>query len=444
MQLAITYLAAILGVICILALLRQLRSTWALEPDLRNQIWVATIIAVGGVAANTGFVGSSQAFQIAWALVVLMLVIARNLRYSQVNTSANLAAVAVMVALWGWLFISNVIHNIDSSTVVLLSRLVPGAVLIVVALTWRTSPLSRQAFAAAGIFVLSLMCIVAPLAVSPWRPCDQFKCGIFDGMMRGPFSSENYLAYQAMFAGLLAVVTLRGFARVSAVVLTLLVLLATESRTSQLAFVFGVAIYLVVRALRPKVATPHLSPGLAAARTLFPIAFPALAVWLIITADPTTFSNRGNVWIKGFRALQEDPVFGLGLERWNIYQAAGLVPDHYPHNEYLIILFSGGFVGLSIFVGWIAVLLRFRNGNLTQWAATLALVSSTLIIGLTEVTWNPLALDGLFWTALAICAVPVMVHRPQSDVDGPARDVSLNPAQQNRKLPTRASSLRSG
>ncbi len=92
-------------------------------------------------------------------------------------------------------------------------------------------------------------------------------------------------------------------------------------------------------------------PNVVAASSI--LAIFGIALTLLFTATPSTLSNRGNIWTSALAALEGQYAFGLGLDRWEPLTQLGYLPEHFPHNGYLLILFSGGVVALLLFFAFL-------------------------------------------------------------------------------------------
>ena len=44
---------------------------------------------------------------------------------------------------------------------------------------------------------------------------------------------------------------------------------------------------------------------------------------LLYTAGPTSFSNRGQIWMAGLQEIKGSEIVGLGVDRWTALQEAG-------------------------------------------------------------------------------------------------------------------------
>jgi O-antigen ligase len=127
---------------------------------------------------------------------------------------------------------------------------------------------------------------------------------------------------------------------------------------------------------------------------------------LIVRSTTSTFSNRGQTWAQALGAVEDHPWRGLGFHSWFELQRVGTLPDHFAHSQYLILLFSGGYVALLLFAAVLAAALR----------QTIAMSRDPLLraslpvfvfagLGLTESVWNPFTFDGSSWPVLVMLLV---------------------------------------
>ncbi|PZF57757.1 hypothetical protein DEJ23_06345 [Curtobacterium sp. MCSS17_008] len=422
MQEAVSWLLALAGIILLASCWKLVRTNNRIGQ--RSGVHLAAVLLVSGGIASDTVALSGRAWLVAALIVVFAVVVCiRNLYpsgVSLVDLKPNVAAIAIMFGLWAWLFGVNVVQNYTASDGALLSRLGPGVLWLAVLLTWRRTPLTLNSLTIVALASLSAVCVALPFVDGAWRPCDQFKCGVFGGMLRGPFSSENYLAYQASFIGVAVLVTQRGWLRASGLGLVVLILFATESRTSQIAFLTACAVYFATYLARRT--APGASPvtGVQSLiRFIIPVIFGVAAVHLITTAQRNTLSNRGDIWLRAIRELSGHFTTGLGLERWEALVADATLPNHYPHSEYVLLLFFGGFVAIAGFIILVIAVLRHVPQTSAAVMAAPSLLAVFLCTGLAEVVWNPLAFDGLLWTCLALCApIHNLPHHPDLDATG--------------------------
>lgn len=307
---------------------------------------------------------------------------------------------AIMAAL---LFAVNAMMNIEVDLVQILGRSLGIISLALIGLAFAFSSLKLQDVAAAMVLAISSMFMLAPVSGGPsWRPCDKFKCGPFDALYTGPFHSENTVALICGIGILSSFVAYSGRKSIVTILMFALTLYATESRTSQLALAVSLAVWPLASAaaswsrkkgliLRDQTVRSRLSTVAAGLGTavLFIVGF-----WLVAGAEPSDFSNRGRVWILGLSALGENWFLGLGIDRWYTYQSVGAVPSHFPHSEYLFLLFTGGIGAVTgLFIVYTQ---SIRNSFSLQSgpAFAIAYVVFLGVTGMTELFWNPIAPDG--------------------------------------------------
>jgi hypothetical protein len=256
---------------------------------------------------------------------------------------------------------------------------------------------------------LSLVGLSLPLLTETWVECSPFKCNLLGGLLRGPFSSENELGMLSAWVAILALVGLRGSTRWLSYTLAMAMLVASGSRTS-LYFTVAVSVAFFVRHViwRHLIVANgtkfELRRGVASSVVLI---FAGVALALLYTAGPHTLSNRGDIWSRALDALRGHLVLGLGLDRWEPLTLEDVLPAHFPHSEYLLLLFSGGYVALALFLAFVWSTLVRPHAHPEDVLARLLLVVMFLSLSLTEVTWNPLTVDSLSWSVLVLLAVGV-------------------------------------
>ncbi|WP_431229541.1 O-antigen ligase family protein [Paenarthrobacter nicotinovorans] len=281
-----------------------------------------------------------------------------------------------------------------------------------------------------GLVVISS--VLGILAISPllgedWRPCDIFKCGPFDAIYTGPFRSENALAIFACVTVLFVFLVHSKLHSLLSLAPICLALYATESRTSQMALFAALGAWvlsLVWKKLTPSgfVQGVTLQRSLRAQTVMFSVAVLAIlatAFVLILTAVPTSFSNRGNIWIRGMGALGEDWFVGLGLDRWTYLQTIGVVPPLFPHSQYLLLLFGGGVLSVGLMMLMFCSAMSRARRLPALFSFTVAYVLFLAVLGLTEAYWNPIAFDGHTLLVLPFILIATGRRRAQGPDAGP-------------------------
>jgi O-antigen ligase len=197
-------------------------------------------------------------------------------------------------------------------------------------------------------------------------------------------------------------VYLRSRERLFSIAMCLAILGVTGARTGLFISVFVAALYAV---LRKRGGSPisHVPPKVFACSVAFGIS--ATATYLIFNASSTTFSNRGNIWSAARPIIEQAPLTGVGLSAWTRLQDVGVLPQHFSHSEYLMVIFSGGYIGLGLFTLLVAAMLhvgrRSISSGVGDYRHTLPVIAFALY-GTTEVVWNPLAIDGFTWIFVLI------------------------------------------
>lgn len=310
-----------------------------------------------------------------------------------------------LVVLVGWALTVDLVIGLVPWSQLLPRHVVVVAVVVATVLLRQAGGLPPAAVASVALTLLGGSVLAGPLVATSWRECDKFKCGYVGALYTGPFPSENYLAMLAAFTLATVALGLSGRLRVFAATLCAVTIVATGSRAGMAvgaavllgALVFGWRRHRTSatgRAARAPVRRSMLLPLVV----IGVIAY--FGISLAMNASGADFSNRGRVWLYVLNVLAGHELFGVGGSSYEVFQDSGDVSRHFPHSQYLFLLFSGGYVLVALYVVWLASILRahVRRWGLIAAAAPLAVA----VNGLTEITWNPVAIDGLVWVALAL------------------------------------------
>lgn len=273
--------------------------------------------------------------------------------------------------------------------------------------------ISMVSVAWTGSLLLALLSLPAVAVESFWSQChtgDLDKCSAAGALFTSFARSENYLAILCGFTAVCALIGMRGFARLVVVGHSVLVLIATGSRTGMLAL--GIAVIVVVAGSvierRHSVKALSLPVCLVAS-----FAACSTAAIVVAAATPDTFSRRGAIWIAVRHHLEGFEATGVGVSTWAALQSVGQSPHHFFHSGYALILFSGGLVGLG-FLGLVAGALLRRSSPPGTAITDSAPVVLLLVYSFTEVVWNPLAVDGLTWILVLLLCASSPALRPSS------------------------------
>lgn len=391
-----------LGAVTAAVAARDLASARADPPVTRALVLAMVVLSVGG---ETAFFPRTPALQLVIALLMLLLVAVVALgppRWRRERDRRRLAGLVVLVACWAVMFLSDVWHNYGLGEVGLLGRLAPGLLWLGLLALWVMGGLARETLAAILALVLAGVTLSVVFVPAPFAPCNEFKCGLLGGLLRGPFASENYFAILAVLAFALAVGGALGSAKVPTICLAVGILVATAGRTSQVAAVLAVVSMLLAKRLAR---SGRASAGLAAAASVVvPALFGAVGVWLAYNVAATSLSNRGAVWARAREVLAGNEVFGRGLSRWEGYGSFEPVSHHFPHSVYLLALFSGGYVALVLLLTAIGKAIAASGSQPREFQAVLGYATAVLALGLAEITVNLMSIDGLWWLLLPLFA----------------------------------------
>ncbi|MCG5448745.1 MULTISPECIES: O-antigen ligase family protein [Micromonospora] len=271
-----------------------------------------------------------------------------------------------------------------------------GLVLLAVWLMAARVTLSIGAMAYTGLAVLSVMTIPTALYDQAWRACTTGKldkCSLAGALFKSFYNSENYVAMIASFTLVAAVYSLSRTRLLAAAGYCLLIIVATGSRTSYLA-IAAVGVWVVgAWLLERRRAYPQINFALCVAVV---VGCVGMATYLTWSASKTTLSNRGNIWVHARDYIANSEVTGVGVSKWYYLRDIGEAPYHFFHSGYVLVIFSGGLVALTLWGLWLTALLHGRVTDGRAFSAK-APVALFVIYSFTEVVWNPLSVDGLTW-----------------------------------------------
>ena len=146
----------------------------------------------------------------------------------------------------------------------------------------------------------------------------------------------------------------------------------------------------------------------------------AIGIFLIHAATPSLFSNRGGIWRRGMKALGPDWGTGVGMDRWSYLQSIGVLPPLFPHSEYLLLLFGGGVAAIGVALILLNVAYAKQVGTGLSVGFATAFIMFISIIGLTEIYWNPGAIDGHLIVLAPVILMMFAAHADKSGIGGTA------------------------
>lgn len=314
----------------------------------------------------------------------------------------HLAAVPLLSL---WMFAVNAVGYPSLTTLATFERLAPVLVWTMVVALICTRSLTFEDLTLIACAAFGLACVLASFVALPFTPCTQFKCGPFGALFAGPFTSENYFARLACVVLLCAFFNTNTRAKWLIVLTASFVLYATGSRTSQIALaaaLLAAAVWVLLglheRSMRQVV-------GL-----VLPAGVLGVGLYLVYTAGPADFSNRGFIWTLGRTALSADWLSGKGIDTWT----PQVLERNYMHSQALLLLYSAGVVALVLYAVVIGGVIRSISSESGPFKFAMAVL--ILILGLTEIVWNPAAVDGTVLLILPLLGMQVRA----SDLPGTA------------------------
>lgn len=270
-----------------------------------------------------------------------------------------------------------------------------GLLLLAVWLMSAGTTVSLGAMAYTGLAVLSLLTIPTAFYGQAWRACTAGKlekCSLAGALFKSFYNSENYAAMIASFTLVAAVCAMRRAELLAVASFCLVVIVATGSRTSYLA-IAAVGIWVLGALLLERRPYPQINFGLCVALVVGAVGTATYLTW---SASRTTLSNRGNIWTHVRDYIVGAEGTGVGVSKWYYLRDIGEAPPHFFHSGYVLAIFSGGLIALTLWGLWLATLLRRTVVDGRAFSAKAPMVLFVLY-SFTEVVWNPLSVDGLTW-----------------------------------------------
>lgn len=357
-------LAGLLLVVSAPGLLRQFSGGWTIHSTFFLVLFLAPIAAIIIAAITQAKFQSHDEFgapvlisvenrSIADFARLTAMVIGLGILLSALlrRRKLLLPSVALCVGATLLTYLSNLLHFDDPADLILLGMIAVYAGVAV--------PIDRRAAAhgvTAGLVVLMASCVFVGL-VSPSiasLPCNLGKCGFTGELFIGSMDSENQLAITLAMALPFALLGLHGLARSSVAAACAVLIVLSGSRSSQIALVGLLVLWLVARGERP------------AARVLLGVVTAAMALVALLlplaVRNPDAFTGRGGLWQLALKMVGSSPWIGLGQDAWGAQAAVGNVGSnagYSPHNLWLDALVAGGWISTGLVV--VAILLRFRG-----------------------------------------------------------------------------------
>ena len=408
----------LLGLVVIAQSVMALRRDRAISP-LQTML-LALLVAVSQLGPS--YVGAlllgGAAATVTQVLVlglVLAMCIVRTSEEVQENSSRNrgISPASLILAVVVVMFVVNLVSVSDRGFGELLVRILAVAAAAGLVYLTRSQSIAMPVLSAATALAFGLSALSSWISPEPTRACSQFKCGPFGFQVRGPFDNENAFGFLAVVAILLIFNSADRRLRYSVWILGAFVLYATESRTSQISVACGLVVIIVWRFF------PRDLVRLArAVLVLLPTAIAALGMHLVYSASPSEFSNRGIIWSFGRMALGDQWLLGRGLDSWSI----DALDRSYMHSQYFLFVYSAGVFSLLLFVGALTFALAEVSSR-REDGANVAVIVAVLVMGVTELVWNPLGIERGMLVGIALLAIFYELRRRREGLENPHSEV---------------------
>lgn len=403
--------------VCLVALVK--RRTGDDVPD-RFLGWGFAVLTGTGMVAQALQSGLGQVVSLA-GLVPFVVAALRRALLTPASRRSPAAWLFLGVVLW-----SVVVDLLSTATGVQRAPadVASAALMLAVVLASSRVTVPARWIATSGVLCLTAALVVSAVRDQEWTACHVDKCTALGALLQGPFESENVPAMYGTFTLACVLLGWAGKARLLGSAYCLLLVYYTGSRTSLAVAALAAALAVsdaqtrtaaLAAALRQRLGSgpaPTRTSARGRWRRLALVALPTIctleSIKLITTTSRTDLSGRGDVWMRADAALSGHWPLGLGLSRWHELQAVGLLSFHFAHSEYLELVFAGGLVGLGLFTAAQTVLVRTLLARSTGLLAA-GPAAVLAVLGLTEVVWNPLTVDGFSWmlvAALLLASVP--------------------------------------
>lgn len=419
-------LVVLIAAASMLPLVSQVRSLWRSIQIARDGagIFLSFILVLGGLLYEARVIPTGQSVQVAVFVLLgatVMLACAKNWKSANERVFVVRGSSLLPALISGLLFLINALMNTELPLAQSLGRLLAVSILMLTVLGITLSSFKVADLCRVIVISVLVICVIAPFRPSIWRACDIFKCGPFGAIYTGPFGSENALAIFACVGILCVFGSWSGRSSVFALFPLSITLYATESRTSQLALAcaFGAwaisSLWIKVRGDARIEGKVQYLRGQVLVFSLMVVGIFLMSIYLLLHAEPSSFSNRGNIWIRGLTALGDEWWSGLGLDRWTYLQSAGILPMLFPHSQYLLLLFGGGILAVLLLGFLLIAGIRAAAWSLSTMGFGAAYAVFLSVLGLTEAYWNPIAFDGHTFLVLPLILLIVRA-RPDKEL----------------------------
>ncbi|MFG2497182.1 O-antigen ligase family protein [Streptomyces sp. NPDC048441] len=279
----------------------------------------------------------------------------------------------------------------------------------------RPAFLGAAAVAVLLTLVSGIEALVAPDHV--FRVCRTDKCSPFGALYTGVLTNENIFSLLLVVCIPFIWMAVRGRVRLLLACYVAFVVIATGSRSGEVA---AIATLLLLVLMRPKLPEgterPRHTPAAIVAGgvlSLCAVAFAGLLLPFTVAAGGG-LGGRAYIWSVAGEQLSRSPFIGFGANAWTAASPQYGVPKALTptlHNEWIDVLFAGGLIGLSLLALLLAyILLRGGRANV---AVACCVLLPVLLNAALERPWSFGISDSLSFALVAATLVPgAVVLRP--------------------------------
>lgn len=241
-------------------------------------------------------------------------------------------------------------------------------------------------------------------------------CGLLGVLYAGVFTNENIFSLLLITGIPFVWLGLRGRVRILLACYVAFVAVATGSRLADITAVAVLAFMMLLRPRLPDEAadgSARRSPG----RVLFgvPVLGAAAAIGLALPLrhpNADSLGDRATIWDMARDELHRSPYLGFGGKAWPAKYHAGEIPAAVSpslHNQWIDVLYAGGFVGLALFL--LLLLCLLLRGGFAGFPVAASVLLAVLLASILERPWSFSISNSLTFALVAAVLVPTAVRR---------------------------------
>ncbi|MCL6738326.1 O-antigen ligase family protein [Streptomyces neyagawaensis] len=241
-------------------------------------------------------------------------------------------------------------------------------------------------------------------------------CGPLGVLYAGVFTNENIFSL-LLIAGIPFVwLGLRGGVRILLACYVAFVAVATGSRLADITAVAVVAFMMILRPRLPEEAADGAA-RVSLGRVLFgvPVLGAAAAIGLATPLrhpNADSLGDRATIWDMARDELHRSPLLGFGGKAWPTKYHAGEIPAAVSpslHNQWIDVLYAGGFVGLALFL--LLLLCLLLRGGFAGFPVAASVLLPVLLASILERPWSFSISNSLTFALVTAVLVPAAVRR---------------------------------